>query len=173
MSNPVPERLINFRAYLEGNNLIGVADVELPTIELMSDTVSGAGIAGEVESPLIGHVASMTTKINFRTVTEKAMSLAAPKAHAIEFRGSQQIHDAGAGTYETVPVRVAMRAIPKNIELGKLEVGATTESGNEFEVTYLKIVVNNVDRIEIDKYNFKYVVDGVDYLARVRDDLGL
>ena len=58
--NKVPERLINFRVYNDGNDLLGVANVDLPSIEAMSDTVSGAGIAGEVESPILGHFASMT-----------------------------------------------------------------------------------------------------------------
>ncbi len=41
--NKVPERLINFRVYNDGNDLLGVANVDLPSIEAMSDTVSGAG----------------------------------------------------------------------------------------------------------------------------------
>lgn len=173
MSNPVPERLINYRAYLEGGALAGVATVELPDIEAMTDTVSGAGIAGEIDSPILGHFGSMTSTITFRTITDDGMRLSAQKSHALEFRGSQQVYDAANGTYFTVPVRVAMRAIPKRTGLGSLEVGSTTDSENEFELTYLKIVIDNVDRIEIDKYNFKYVVNGVDYLASVRDDLGL
>lgn len=173
MSNPVPERLINYRVYVSGNNQAGVATVDLPSIEAMTDTVSGAGIAGEVDSPVLGHFASMTTTITWRTITEYAMSLAAQKSHEIEFRGSQQVYDAANGTYSSVPIRVAIRAIPKSTGLGSLEVGSTTDSESEFEVTYMKIYVNNVERIEIDKYNFKYVVDGVDYLASVRSDLGL
>ena len=55
MVNQVPEKLINFRVYLDGNNLIGVADVELPSIEAMTETVKGAGIAGEIDSPTLGH----------------------------------------------------------------------------------------------------------------------
>lgn len=53
MSNPVPERLINFRVYVNGNNQAGVATVDLPDLEFMTDTVSGAGIAGEVDSPIL------------------------------------------------------------------------------------------------------------------------
>lgn len=34
MTNPIPEKLINFRVYLEGDNLIGVADVELSLIHI-------------------------------------------------------------------------------------------------------------------------------------------
>jgi uncharacterized protein len=173
MSNPVPERLINYRAYLDGNSLVGVANVELPDIEAMTDTVSGAGIAGEIDSPTLGHFASMTLTCTWRTITTDAAKLAAQKSHALEFRGSQQIYDAANGEYLTQPVRVAVRAIPKRTGLGSLEVGSATDSESEFEVTYMKVWVGGQERIEIDKYNFKYVVDGRDFLATVREDLGL
>ena len=173
MSNPVPERLINYRVYLAGNALAGIATVDLPDIEAMTDTVSGAGIAGEIDSPVLGHFGSMTCTCTWRTITADATQLAAQKAHEIEFRGSQQVYDAANGTYSTVPVRVAIRGIPKRLGLGSLEVGSATDSETEFEVNYMKVFVNNLPRIEIDKYNFKYVVDGVDYLASVRADLGM
>lgn len=173
MINPVPERLINFRVYREGNNLVGVATVDMPDIEAMTDTVSGAGIAGEIDSPTLGHLASMAMTITFRTVTEDFAGLAAQTSHALEVRGSQQVYDAGDGVYRTVPIRVAIRGIPKRTALGSFEVSSGTDSELELELTYMKIIVNNRDRIEIDKYNFKYVVDGVDYLQSVRDDLGL
>ena len=41
--NNVTERLVNFRVYNEGNDLLGVATVDLPELSAMSDTVSGAG----------------------------------------------------------------------------------------------------------------------------------
>lgn len=170
-SNPIPERLINFRAYLEGDTLLGVADVELPKLEAMRDMVSGAGIAGEVESPVLGHYQSMTTKINFRTINSDVGTLASPKAHLLDFRGSQQIYD--EGTYGTVAVRVTMKAIPKSVDLGKFQVGSVTEGGDEFEVVYLKIYVDGVERLEIDKYNSIAKFDGVDVLEGMRKDLGI
>ena len=173
MSNPVPERLINYRVYVDGNNQAGVATVDLPDLEFMSDTVSGAGIAGEVDSPILGHLSSMTATINWRTITEYATALTAPKSHAIDFRGSQQIYDAASGEYKTVPVRVSVRAVPKRTGLGSLEVGSTTDSESEFEVTYIKVFIDGKEAIEVDKYNFKFVVNGVDYLSSVRSDLGM
>ena len=82
-NNKVPERLINFRVYAEGNDLLGVANVELPSLEAMSDTVSGAGIAGEVESPILGHYGSMTTTFTWRTISADLTRLAEQKAHAL------------------------------------------------------------------------------------------
>lgn len=55
----VPEKLINFKVYKDKTDFIGLADVTLPTLESMTETVSGAGIAGEVDSPTLGHYGSM------------------------------------------------------------------------------------------------------------------
>lgn len=140
--NKVPERLINFRVYNDGNDLLGVANVDLPSIEAMSDTVSGAGIAGEVESPILGHFGSMTATFTWRTITPELAKLANQKAHALDLRGSQQVYDAALGEYSSVPVRVSLRATPKSISLGSFEVGSTTDSESEFEVIYMKVLVN-------------------------------
>jgi P2 family phage contractile tail tube protein len=171
MANPIPEKLINFKVFLEGKDLVGVADVELPKLEAMTETVSGAGIAGEVESPVLGHFGSMTTTIKFRTITGDVGTLARPAAHLIDFRGSLQVQD--AGQYKTVPVRATVKAIPKSVDLGSLEVGKPTGTANEFEVVYLKIYVEGKERVEIDKYNFIASFDGVDVLSSVRKDMGL
>ena len=37
--NQVPEKLINFRVYENGVDLLGLADVQLPSLEYMSETV--------------------------------------------------------------------------------------------------------------------------------------
>ena len=153
--------------------MIGTADVELPNLEAMTETVSGAGIAGEVDSPTLGHYASMTTTIKLRTVPGFAGRISAQRAHQFDFRGSQQVYNAGAGQYETVPVRCVMKATPKNMQLGSLQVGQMTETTGEYEVQYIKLWVDGVEQIEIDKYNYIARFGGVDFLAAVRRDLGL
>lgn len=172
-SNLVPERLIGFRVYGEGKDFLGVANVTLPTIEAMTDTVSGAGIAGEVDSPVLGHYGSMTMTLNWRTITKEAMSIASPGAHDVEIRGSQQIYDASNAVYQTVPVRLVTRLAPKSTNLGTFETGSTTDSDQEFEVLYLKVFVDGKAQIEIDKYNYVAKFGDTDLLASVRSDLGL
>lgn len=171
--NNIPERTVNYRVYDADNALIGVATVDLPDIEAMTDTVSGAGIAGEIDSPTLGHFGSMTLTINWRTITGDASRLNAQRVHQLEFRSSQQINDAANGELKTQPVRIVTRCTPKNLSLGSLEVGAATDSSSEFEVTYLKIYIDGKETVEIDKYNFKYAVGGVDFLRQVRRDLGI
>lgn len=171
--NPVPEKLVSYRVYLDGQDLLGVADVQLPDLEPLSETVKGAGIAGEVESPVLGHYGSLGLTINWRTIERSVAVLSQPKTHALDLRGSQQIYDAAAGQYKTVPVRVVVRAIPKKTGIGKFEVGAPTDTSNEFEATYLKIFINGRREVEIDKYNYICYIAGQDFLASVRADLGL
>ena len=172
-NNIVPERLIGFRVYSESGDLLGIATVDLPEIEAMSDTVSGAGIAGEVESPILGHFGSMTTTFTWRTIERKAMDLCKQTGHSVEVRGSQQLYNASTGEYSTASVRVSMRITPKTMSLGTFETGATTDTEQEFEVLYLKVYVNGLEVLEIDKYNYIAKFNGDDLLTRVRKDLGL
>lgn len=171
--NKVPERLVNFRVYNNSNDLLGIATVDLPELSAMSETVSGAGIAGEVESPVLGHYSSMTTTFTWRTIEQAAMALSAQKAHEVEVRGSQQVYDAANGTYSTVPVRCTLRITPKNVSLGSFEPGATTDTESEFEVLYIKLFINNKSVVEIDKYNYVVKFGDEDILSSVRSDLGL
>lgn len=173
MSNPVPEKLVNFRVYLDGTDLLGVADVELPSFESMTDTVSGAGVAGEVDAPILGHFSSMSLTLNWRTVTGNVTTLAQQKAHQLDLRGSMQVYDASNGEYKTKPLKVVCKAVPKNTGLGSLQAGSSQENSTEMEVNYVKVSVDGEEKIELDKYNFKCVVEGTDYLESVRGDLGL
>lgn len=173
MANNVPEKLINFRVYLDGNDLLGFSDVELPSLEAMTDTVSGAGVAGEVETPILGHYSGMTLTLNWRTVTKNTTILAAPKAHQLDLRGSIQQYDAGDGAYKTVPLKVVVKGVPTNTGLGNMQVGQGQDNSTELEVHYLKVLVDGEEKIELDKYNFICVIDGQDYLESVRSDLGL
>lgn len=171
MSSLVPERLTNFNAYNDGNKLLGIVDVEMPELPYMTDTISGAGIAGEIDSVVLGHFQSMTGTLNWRTVNKQASVLAAPRIHAIELRGSQEVFNRESGLKESKPVRVVWRATPKNAPLGSMEVGAQTGTSNEFEVSYLLVEVEGERVIEIDKYNFICFIDGQDWLQAVRDQI--
>lgn len=171
--NQVPEKLISFRVYEDGNDLLGVADVELPSLEAMTDTVKGAGIAGEVDSPVLGHYASMTIKLNWRTVVKSTVHLAQPKTHSLDLRGANQIYNAGTGEYKVASTKVTVRCIPKTTELGKFDVGTTGDAANEFEVIYINMTMDGKQVLEIDKYNYICKINGKDYLKDVRIALGL
>jgi len=173
MPNAIPQTLTSFRVYLEGDDLLGVADVELPELEALTEEIKGAGIAGTVDTPILGHYAGLTLSLNWRTVSGNTTLLARPKAHHLDLRGSIQEYEAGEGVYGTKPVKLVVKAIPKKTSLGKLDAGAAMESKGEFEVVYLKLVIGDEERVEIDKFNYVCVIEGEDFLEQVRADLGL
>ena len=173
MSNPIPEKLINTKVYRSGVHLVGAADAKLPSIEAMTETIKGAGIAGEVDSPTLGHYKSMTVELNFRHTTPEFMTLAVQQAHELDLRGAVQVYDAAAGKFSVKSIKVVIRAFPKKTDLGKLDSGTKQEPTWEGEVVYLKVFLDGQEKIEIDKYNFISKVDGVDQLADVRSALGM
>lgn len=47
----IPETLINFRIYGDGNDMLGTANLTLPKLNAMTDTVTGAGDCGRSGGP--------------------------------------------------------------------------------------------------------------------------
>ena len=170
--NAVPEKSINFSVYYEGRDMLGSADGELPKLEAMTEEVKGAGVAGAFDSVTLGHFSSTSLTLNWRNVTNDFVKLAAHKAHDLELYAAHQDYDAALGIYIPRQIAVFVRVIPKVSDIGKLAVAAMSDTSTELEVLYLKLDIDGKERIEVDKLNYIFKVDGVDYLAGVRVALG-
>jgi P2 family phage contractile tail tube protein len=172
MSNVVPQAGINFSVYYEGEDLLGAAEGEFPTLEALTTDVQGAGVAGKDSMVILGHFDTITLSLTWRNTTDAFVKLAQPKTHELYLYGAQQDFDAGLGEYKEKKVAVFVRAVPKTLGIGKLAVAELTDTKTELNVSYLKLEIDDKERIELDKYNYIYKVDGVDYLAGVRRALG-
>lgn len=169
----IPQTLANFRAYAgAAAEFLGVTDIELPAFESMLETISGAGIAGEMSAPIIGHFQSMMVKLKWRAPTPAALSLLAPVLHVLDLRGSVQVSDSVAGVLTTQSIRVECTGQGKRKSLGKLEMGKALGSDFDLEITTIRISIDDVPLIELDKLNMIFKVNGVDYLAKIRRDVG-
>ena len=67
------ESVINFAVYEDSVEYVGMAGVTLPNLAAIVQTLSGAGIAGNVEVPVLGHYDVMSLTLNFRTTTEHSI----------------------------------------------------------------------------------------------------
>ena len=172
MSNVIPEKSINFSVYLNGEDLLGVAEGTIPALESMTSEVKGAGVAGVVESPVIGHFNSVNFSLTWRTVTKDFLKLFDHTTNDLELFTALQQYDAGLGEYKAVQLHVYIKAITKTRTPGNLVVGDLMDTQMEFEVPYMKIELDGKEWIELDKYNYIYKVGGVDQLADVRVALG-
>jgi Phage tail tube protein FII len=172
MVNPIPEKVINYNVYFGNDKLIGVnADATMPKLEPMTETVSGAGIAGEYESPVPGHFGKLEMDLSFNTVSEDSAKLLVPGTKSLVLRASQQSYDVAGGKMLYRPLKISLKVMPKGVDLGKLSPGKATGTKNTFEVIYIKIEENSRTLLELDKLNFIYIVYGVDVLATIRSQI--
>jgi len=171
--NKAPQMLINYSMYLEGGRQIGTVDITLPNIQAMTQTIQGAGIAGQVDTPVLGHVQNMTMTVNFRIATPDISLLLPQKYHHIEFWPALQNLNYGTGELEVVEQKIIVKAMPIGDNLGTLNPGELQGRSLEFNVIYLKEVVGGKELREIDVYNNKYVMNGSDMLSAVRQAIGI
>jgi P2 family phage contractile tail tube protein len=169
----IPERLVNFNCYGgAAAAFLGMTDIELPSFEAMKETIQGAGIAGEYESPVLGHFGPQKVKLKWRTLTREALGLLAPVRQVFDVRGSIQLQDPMLGTLITQAIRVECTGQISMQNLGKLEPGKVMGVETDVEIAKIKISLDNVEIIELDKFNFIFRINGFDYLQKVRQDMG-
>ena len=96
--NMIPEVLTDFNVYDEGEKLVGItATVSLPTLEAMTETISGAGMAGEYNATVPGHFAPISMEIPFEVMNISAAKIYAKKNVSLTLRGSVQMRDLAPG----------------------------------------------------------------------------
>jgi P2 family phage contractile tail tube protein len=168
----VPERLVNFKAYNGALELLGATDVELPSFDVMTEEISGAGIAGAYSSPVLGHFGSQMVKLKWRAITRAGLLLLAPVRTVLDIRGSIQLQDTTGGPLTTQAVRVECSGQVKHFTPGKLEPGKVMGVELDLEIATIRIELDGSPVIELDKFNMIFRVNGTDYLQKVRQDVG-
>lgn len=169
----IPEKLVNFRAYKNGTQYLGLANVDLPQLQAMTSSIKGSGISGEVDSVVTGHYQSMQVKYQFRTPTPAALELTAPTAHELEFRGSIDVSDPLTGSRNRSAIKVWVKGTPKSSGLGKLDPGSTMDSDIEMEVLAIGVWIDGEECVYLDKFNYICRIGSVDYLADARAAEGI
>ena len=166
------ESVINFAVYEDSVEYVGMAGVTLPNLAAIVQTLSGAGIAGNVEVPVLGHYDVMSLTLNFRTTTEHSVRLSEPRRHNIDLRMAQQIEDTVAGEVKVQSIKHVLVVVPKTGTGGTVAPAAPTNGSGEYSVRYWATYIDGAKVREIDPLNFICEVNGVDYLADVRKAIG-
>lgn len=169
--NVIPEVLNHFNVYNDSaKRLIGISgELELPEMEAITDTLEGSGVLGEIEDPVTGQFSSMKMKIPFAVLYEDMFSIMnTTKPPQLTLRASMQCMDPSTGETGYYPVKIVVRGKASTSNMGKVVKGKKMEPEVELEILYIKIQINNKTVLELDKLNFKYVLNGVDMLAKIR-----
>ena len=168
----VDQSIINFLLYENGSDYLGIASAQLPDLSFLNQIVAGAGIGGNIEAPILGHIDAMTLTLSFRTLTEHSYKLTAPREHNIDLRVAQQEEDNVAGTLSAKSVKHVLVVIPKSLKGGNVSPAAPADASGEYAVRYWATYIDGEKKLELDPLNFICFVDDTDYLATVRKALG-
>ena len=170
--NMIPEVLTDFNAYDEGEKLIGVtATVTLPTLESMTETISGAGMAGEYNATVPGHFAPINMEIPFEMLTVSAAKLYAKKNIALTLRGSVQMRDLATGTVKHEKTRVVVNGLPASFNPGQMAKAKKSAATIGVEILRFELYIGEEEVIVLDKPNYVFRVFGEDQLADIRANI--
>lgn len=166
----IPEAIHDFNLYLSGNKLAGITgEVTMPTLEAMTSTVSGAGLLGEYEAPIPGHFGSLEQQIPFRCINKDYFNMVDTTTPVeLTLRGAIQYNVATTQAADYMGMRVVFRGKPKNVEIGKVAQRSSMDSSITLELTYIYIEMDGKPKIELDKINPTWKINGVDQLAKVK-----
>ena len=145
--------------------------VTQPNLELLTDTISGAGINGEIDMPTYAQTASMTWEATFRRMNSAVAKLASPGQHEVETRWVTDVIDSATGAARVVGAKRITKGFTKTLEGGSLEPNAAQEANCSLEVVYDKLIVDGETVWEIDKLNNGFTVLGTNYAQSIQDNL--
>ncbi len=163
---------INFALYEDGTEYLGMASVTMPTLSNKIQSISGAGLGGDIEAVVLGHIDALTLGLNFRTTTPQSVRLSEPRRHTIDLRVAQESEDPVSNEIGVPTEKHVMVIIPKTHNVGSIAPSSPSNGSGEYAVRYWATWLNGQKVREIDPMNMIYMVDGVDYLAEVRKALG-
>ena len=169
MNKNIPDKINMANVYRDGVKLIGVSEeVEIPEFEAVTDGITGFGMLGTIETPAVGHYDSMEMEIPFSNLCEDIFSLADPtEVFNLTLRASLQQMN-GTGALEHIGIRVVVRGACKKFTSGKVKQGEKMEASATLELSYIMIEIDGKQKIELDKLNCIFKVNGKDLMQKIR-----
>lgn len=170
----IPDKINNYNVYTETataeNKLIGVTnETTLVNLQSMSETISLAGMAGEIDSPTVGQYQSMEITINFSNIAKSSLEVAAKDNTPLIFRSAQEFINPENSTKTMKNRTITVRGMTKSINFGTLKKSGYGNPSITKEVVYYKEVIDGEVVAEIDKFNGKAIIGGVDQTKEILD----
>ncbi len=165
------ETITAFQLYENATDYYGIADIQLPELNQITEEIDGAGVAGKYTSVIIGHLEAMKMTLNMRNPTAIAYQLFTPEEHQLDLRANMQERDHVKGVHN-VAVKHVIKARPLNLKPGKVGMYTTGDASVEYAVDYFATYIDGKEVLVADPFNYIYRVNGKDYLEDVRKNLG-
>lgn len=162
--------LINrYNVYKGGKKLIGVAgELTLPEVTNLTDSTEGAGTGGTMDIPVVGLIEELELEVGFDSLCDDIFSIIGGSVD-IMIAGALQGADAGTGATKFANLNIAVRGVVKKFAPGTVKAGGKMDSKVTIGLNYYKIMMDGKTKMEIDRFNGVFSVNGVDLLADVRN----
>ncbi len=148
--------------------LVGIATVTIPDIENKTETVSGLGV---IEHDIVLQTAFNSMKMSIKFINRnKNISL---PANNINLVIKAQITGVDPETHEWTEQVATYSIKGKKVKTSGGELGKAIKNETEIELalTYFKEEIDDVLVTEIDVYNRKAQINGIDLYEKVRNNL--
>lgn len=163
---------VTYVVYEKNKEYKDLTNVVLPNRNAIVTTVSGAGIAGNMEVAFQGLFDAMTLSITRRMTTPENEGLTKPGIHVLEIREAAQYLDEKTGSMKTRAIKHILQATVKNVSGGTVAPASTKDAQIDYSVSYWATYYDGKKTSEIDQGAFICTIDGVDLLKSVRKALG-
>jgi len=162
-----------FMLYEGKTRYMGIASVQLPDISNKTETVTGAGLMGDITAIAAGHLEAMTVNIAWDVVTAAADKLTEPKVHTLELRVAQQNVDNKTKATGIDRIKFVIQVQNTKQGLGKIAPASKADISGDYACYYLAKYVGGTKTMEIDPMNYVYMVNGKNYISEVQKALGI
>lgn len=139
-----------------------------PEIAMMTDSVAGSGIMGEIDMPNLGQLDSMEVELVLNKTNERAIAMFAPGAHTMEARWVTNVLNSADGGSQIQANKEIIKYLPKTLSMGDIENNETNEATLTGEVITYQYIIAGKTVIKIDKLNNVFIVNGKDYSSAIR-----
>ena len=164
---------INYKIYENGSEYLGTAKVTMPDMNSKTFTVNGAGIAGDIELPVVGHRDAMKVTIEFVDSPAGAYKLAEDRRHLLDLRAAKEEYDDVRGKIVVKPQKYILETVPLNHTGGELAPAASQNAKVEMSVLSYKHIVDGKLMRHFDPAHWiDKGPDGVNRLEEVARALG-
>lgn len=159
----------DFAIYVDGDNLLGIAEVKLPEVKFKTQTINGGGIVGDIEFTNHYAVESLEAEVKFNTVSAPAFKLMDLSGKLLEMKAAIIEADGTTHILSQTGFRVAMKGQSKSVDLGTVKLNELLGTSFKFEATYLECWLNGQSLYKVDKFNGIVEQMGVSLIKKLSD----
>ena len=153
-----------------GKGLIGAAaEVTLPKITNLVETLEGAGVSGKMDVSVIGLIENMELELSFDSLCNDIFSIMDPiESENITINGAIQGMDIGTRKAGFVDLSVIVAGQAKEFNPGVVKAGGKMGSSVTMTLDYYKLILDGKTMVEIDRMGDVFTINGKDVLRAVR-----